>query len=95
MQTADLVKKFDEVFDGKEKSNGAHLAKVANMLRELYPDGVQADQYEDFLGLASVMDKVSSVTSQDGAAKPKKSKSAPKERSEPGAPAEHASEVAS
>ncbi len=80
MQTAtDLVKKFGDVIDGKDRSNGDNSARVANMMRELYPDGIQPDQYDEVLGMARILDKLSSVTSQEGAVKPRKSKGAAKE----------------
>ncbi len=75
MQTSEIVKKVGEVLEGKDKSNGDNSARVANMMRQLYPDGIVSDQYEEFLGMAKIQDKLFSATSQDGATKSKKAKS--------------------
>lgn len=80
MQTpAELVKKVNEALDGKDKSNGENTARVANMLRQVYPDGIQPDQYEDALGMAKICDTLTSAASQDGSAKPKKPKAPAKD----------------
>lgn len=41
----------------KNEAYGDSYVKSANVLRELYPNGVRPDQYEDLLGMARLIDK--------------------------------------
>ena len=44
--------------DEKNRAYGDSFARAGNVLREMYPDGVTPDQYDDMLAVVRIIDKL-------------------------------------
>ena len=51
-------KEIGELVERKNKAYGDSFAKSGDILRILYPDGIDPDQYDDVLTLARIIDKL-------------------------------------
>jgi len=51
-------KKIGKLVDQKNKAYGDSFRKSGQILRILYPNGIQPDQYDDILAIARIIDKM-------------------------------------
>ena len=51
-------KEIGELVERKNKAYGDSFAKSGEILRILYPDGIEPDQYDDVLAIARIIDKL-------------------------------------
>ena len=51
----------------KNEAYGDAFGKSGRVLREMYPDGVRPDQYDDLLTVVRVLDKLFRVATRKGA----------------------------
>lgn len=51
----------------KQAAYGDSFGRAGNCLREMYPDGIRPEQYDDLLTIARVIDKLFRVASDKGA----------------------------
>jgi hypothetical protein len=47
-----------EVVQRKQKAYGDSFGKSGECLRQMYPDGIKADQYDDLLTVTRILDKL-------------------------------------
>lgn len=63
----ELGKEIGELVDKKNAAYGDAFNKSGDILRALYPHGIQPDQYDDVLGLIRVIDKMFRIATDKGA----------------------------
>ena len=51
-------KEIGELVERKNKAYGDSFAKSGDILRILYPNGLEPDQYDDVLAIARIIDKL-------------------------------------
>jgi hypothetical protein len=51
----------------KQIAYGDSFGRSGNVLRELYPDGIRPDQYDDVLTMARILDKMFRIATQPNA----------------------------
>lgn len=54
----ELGKEIGKLVDLKNAAYGDSFRKSGNVLREMYPDGIRPDQYDDALGIVRIIDKM-------------------------------------
>jgi hypothetical protein len=52
-----------KLVDEKQRAYGDSFGKAGNVLRELYPDGIRPEQYDDMLAVARILDKLFRIAS--------------------------------
>jgi len=51
----------------KQAAYGDSFGRSGNVLRELYPDGIRPEQYDDMLAIVRIIDKLFRVANHKGA----------------------------
>jgi len=64
---ASLGKEVGSVVQQKQEAYGDSFGKAGNILRELYPNGINPSQYDDVLAITRVIDKLFRLANQKGA----------------------------
>jgi hypothetical protein len=54
----ELGKEIGELVDKKNAAYGDSFRKSGNILREMYPQGIKPDQYDDVLAIIRIIDKM-------------------------------------
>jgi hypothetical protein len=55
---AELGKEIGETVQKKQEQYGDAFGRAGRVLRELYPDGVKPEQYDSFLAVTRLIDKL-------------------------------------
>jgi len=63
----DLGEAIGRLVDSKNAAYGDSFGQAGKVLRLLYPNGVQPDQYDDLLAVARVLDKLFRVANRKNA----------------------------
>ena len=58
MNYKDIGTEIGKIVDKKNAIYGESFAKTGDILRILYPNGVDLDQYDDMLAVARILDKL-------------------------------------
>lgn len=58
MSYALMGQKIGELVEEKQAAYGDSFGKAGNILRELYPDGIRPEQYDDALCIVRIVDKL-------------------------------------
>lgn len=53
-----MGQKIGEMVEEKQAAYGDSFGKAGNILRELYPDGIRPEQYDDALCVVRIVDKL-------------------------------------
>ena len=53
-----MGQKIGELVEEKQAAYGDSFGKAGNILRELYPDGIRPEQYDDALCIVRIVDKL-------------------------------------
>ncbi len=53
-----MGQKIGELVEQKQAAYGDSFGKAGNILRELYPDGIRPEQYDDALCIVRIIDKL-------------------------------------
>ena len=56
-----------KLVDEKQRAYGDSFGKAGNVLRELYPDGIRPEQYDDMLAVTRILDKLFRIANQKDA----------------------------
>lgn len=62
-----LGQEIGALVDEKNKAYGSSFDRAGSILRELYPSGVNPEQYDDLLAIARVIDKLFRIATDKGA----------------------------
>lgn len=62
-----IATEIAELVKSKQKVYGDSFGKSGNVLRELYPNGIKPEQYDDLLTIARILDKLFRVATDKGA----------------------------
>lgn len=55
---SDIGKRIGEIVNEKQEAYGDSFNKACEVIEILYPDGIQPEQYKDFLAIIRVVDKL-------------------------------------
>ena len=61
MNIKKLFEEIENVFVEKQSKYGQVDVKIKNMLKELYPNGVKPEQYNEFMNVLKMLDIFSSI----------------------------------
>ena len=56
-----------KVVNAKQKAYGDSFGKVGDLLRNIYPDGVKPEQYDDMLTIVRLFDKIFRIANKKDA----------------------------
>lgn len=62
-----LGNEIGELVQKKQAAYGDSFGKAGNVLRELYPDGIRPDQYDDALCIVRILDKLFRIATKKDA----------------------------
>lgn len=62
-----LGNKIGALVQEKQAAYGDSFGKAGNVLRELYPDGIRPDQYDDALCVVRIIDKLFRIATKKDA----------------------------
>lgn len=62
-----LGQKIGEMVEEKQKAYGDSFGKSGRILRELYPNGVSPEQYDDMLCMVRIIDKLFRIATNKAA----------------------------
>jgi len=54
----ELGREIGCLVEDKQKAYGDAFGRAGEVLRQLYPDGIQLDQYDDMLAVTRIVDKL-------------------------------------
>jgi hypothetical protein len=57
----EIAQQIGRLVDRKQKEYGDSWGKAAKILAVLYPDGVKPEDYQNFLGVVRILDKLSRI----------------------------------
>ena len=58
------AKELGKLVDEKQAAYGDSFGKSGEIVKILYPDGVQPEQYKDFLAITRIIDKLFRIANQ-------------------------------
>lgn len=65
MNIKKLFEEIENVFVEKQSKYGQVDVKIKNMLKELYPNGVKPEQYNEFMNVLKMLEKISRLTNEN------------------------------
>ena len=63
----DIATKIAKLVEEKQKQYGDMISSMGPILKELYPDGVKPEQYNDLTIIVRMLDKIGRITKGNGA----------------------------
>jgi len=54
----ELAEKIASLVEDKQRAYGDSFGRAGNVLREMYPDGIKPEQYDDALAITRILDKL-------------------------------------
>lgn len=63
----DIATKIAKLVEEKQKQYGDMISSMGPVLKELYPDGVKPEQYNDLTIIVRMLDKIGRITKGNGA----------------------------
>lgn len=64
MDYPNLGEEVGMIVQKKQEAYGDSFGKAGNVLRELYPNGIRPEQYDDMLAVVRVVDKLFRIATQ-------------------------------